>query len=76
MLLQRAGIDAKVACYRVLDSHDQPLRKDGNPYANFRETRSVPDQWKQLLSDEEVRAVLTGAEPFEVEELQRSTLTE
>jgi hypothetical protein len=69
--LRAVGLEVSDPSGRFLEQHDRPLREGESVYATFRETRSVPDQWKERLAPEEARAVLEGAEPFGIEALQQ-----
>jgi hypothetical protein len=52
--------------------HDRPPQENESPYQTFRETRLAPEKWKTILTEEEIQAVLDGAEPFRPEQLLRS----
>jgi hypothetical protein len=52
--------------------HDRPLRENENFYQTYRQTKLVPEKWREILSEEEIQAVLEGAEPFRPDVLLRS----
>jgi Sulfotransferase domain len=68
-ILDGLGIRVREGASDFFSMHDRPLRKNESPYETFRPTKSVPQKWKELLTKQEIQAVLDGAEPFRPDDL-------
>lgn len=70
-ILERVGANVRNGTSKFLAEHNRPAADDEDAYSLYRDTTSEPQKWRTMLSPEEVREVMRGAEPFGVEALMR-----